>query len=354
MEPPLESALMAAVERGALRVDGVPSPRPPALFDPATRTTGEGAAVLLRTLPTGTCICYDAPARRCAIHAQLGEAHLPSACRQFPRVVVADPRGVHVTLSHFCPTAAGLLFDDGLPCEEVILEPAAWQTRQLEGLDATIAMPPLLHPRLLSDCAAWDEWEGRAVALLLDEECGPDQALGRLAAAVETVRSWRPGGQPLVRRVAEAFGQVVEPRTVARAEVLRSARAATASLYPGLSWPAWPAMIRFVVPDALYPPVRRFLAAHAFANWAAYQGRGLRTWMRAVLAAGAVLGLEIARRVSDECPLDAVRLKEAIRASDRLLRHLVSPERFASELSACEGRPLALAAEEEGEPPWLN
>ncbi|MEZ5288117.1 MAG: hypothetical protein R2712_25640 [Vicinamibacterales bacterium] len=30
----------------------------------------------------------------------------------FPFVCAIDPRGVHVTLSHYCPTAARMLFDE--------------------------------------------------------------------------------------------------------------------------------------------------------------------------------------------------------------------------------------------------
>ena len=48
--------------------------------------------------------------RRCAVHRQLGRETLPSACRDFPRVVTLTPLGVSITLSHYCPTAAGMLF----------------------------------------------------------------------------------------------------------------------------------------------------------------------------------------------------------------------------------------------------
>jgi Fe-S-cluster containining protein len=62
------------------------------------------------------CVFYDrspaAAAGRCRIQSVLGHEGLPLACRQFPRVSVHDPRGVSVTLSHYCPTAAGLLTAD--------------------------------------------------------------------------------------------------------------------------------------------------------------------------------------------------------------------------------------------------
>ena len=49
----------------------------------------------------------------CAIQRQMGHDQLPSACRHFPRVVVLDPRGTFITLSHVCPTAARMLIAGG-------------------------------------------------------------------------------------------------------------------------------------------------------------------------------------------------------------------------------------------------
>ena len=49
---------------------------------------------------------------QCAIHRVLGHDALPSACRHFPRAAVTDDLGTFVTLSHFCPTAASMLFRD--------------------------------------------------------------------------------------------------------------------------------------------------------------------------------------------------------------------------------------------------
>jgi Fe-S-cluster containining protein len=81
-------------------------------------TGTEGAPPLLARV-NGRCVFLDDPENagdaptpepgRCRIHAALGHEALPLACRQFPRVTVEDPRGVSVTLSHYCPTAAGLL-----------------------------------------------------------------------------------------------------------------------------------------------------------------------------------------------------------------------------------------------------
>ena len=59
---------------------------------------------------TGACVFFEGDrGNLCAIHRELGVESLPMACRQFPRVVLEDPRGTLISLSHFCPTAAALL-----------------------------------------------------------------------------------------------------------------------------------------------------------------------------------------------------------------------------------------------------
>jgi hypothetical protein len=86
----------------------------------------------------------------------------------------------------------------------------------------------------------------------------------------------------------------------------------------------------------LEEPLRRYLAARAFASWVAVQGPGLRTAVRALRAALAVVRVEIARL---ERPWDATALQEALRRSDLLLIHLASPEALAATLGRCETAP---------------
>src|SRR5688572_7037569 len=85
----------------------------------------------------GACAFFERDAGRlCAIHRRGGSSLLPSMCRHFPRVVVNDPRGSSLTLSHFCPTAAGLLFE---PVPLAIVDAPAPLSLDggMEGLDAT-------------------------------------------------------------------------------------------------------------------------------------------------------------------------------------------------------------------------
>jgi hypothetical protein len=103
------------------------------------------------------------------IHKTLGHDALPLACRQFPRVCVTDPRGVSVTLSHYCPTAAGLLANESSHASESILTNPARFPPQAEyvGLDAVHALPPLLRPGILMDWDSWWEIERLSVEVLL-------------------------------------------------------------------------------------------------------------------------------------------------------------------------------------------
>ena len=67
---------------------------------------------------------------------------LPSACRHFPRVYLRDARGDLLTLSHFCPTAASLLFEPG-PVGVIDAPRPLALDEPIEGLDAREVLPPL-------------------------------------------------------------------------------------------------------------------------------------------------------------------------------------------------------------------
>lgn len=78
--------------------------------------------------------------------------------------------------------------------------------------------------------------------------------------------------------------------------------------------PAWP---------AFEPVITRYLAAKAFASWAAYlQDEGIAAVLQSVETARAVLHVEAARQCARaDRILDAPLLKEAIRQSDLRLVH---------------------------------
>ena len=98
----------------------------------------DGALTMLALAADGSCVCFDPEAQQrpaCAIHRALGHEALPSACAHFPRVAVTDDRATAVTLSHFCPTAAAMLFRD-MQLSIVEAPPSFNSVREYEGLDA--------------------------------------------------------------------------------------------------------------------------------------------------------------------------------------------------------------------------
>jgi Fe-S-cluster containining protein len=118
----------------------------------------------------GACVFHDAASKRCVIHQALGPTAKPRSCRAFPRIVVQDPRGVSISLSHYCPSAVDLLFgssslespssaSDAVEIVDVL--PEADDLDALEGLDARDALPPVLREGVLLDWESLTRWERR-------------------------------------------------------------------------------------------------------------------------------------------------------------------------------------------------
>ncbi|HKW00788.1 MAG TPA: hypothetical protein VJN96_13265, partial [Vicinamibacterales bacterium] len=141
---PVEADRLARL-RAAIATGALVSPRgiaSAALFETMDPASSETPAVL--GVEDHACVFFDAAhGRLCAVQRALGHDALPLSCRQFPRVSLRDPRGVSVTVSHYCPTAASLL---GSPEPVTIVRnaPAFPASAEYSGLDATDALPPLL------------------------------------------------------------------------------------------------------------------------------------------------------------------------------------------------------------------
>jgi Fe-S-cluster containining protein len=356
------------------------------------------ARVVLRTDHAGRCVFFDPsrePSGLCTVHGDLGEDALPSSCRHFPRVVTLTPLGVSVTLSHYCPTAVGMLFDPVIPRDSgspgpegsarpllSIVEnppafPAGWP---YEGLDARESLPPLLRPGVLMDWPSLERWERFAVSVLAEEERSPEAALDVLATAAEDARRWTAAHGPFgpffegVLDAAAAQGSEGEgtafqgtsrdgfnsPRDPARkgSRGVRGSRGwqhVADCVPPGAPRPVAPegtdeADERWVAPawPALSLPIRRWLAARAFASWIALQGEGLRTTVALLRVALGVLRAEAVRGSAEAARvLDRDLLQGAVRRADLLLLHLADPEALARRISggeAAEGPPRRVVA----------
>jgi Fe-S-cluster containining protein len=349
VEPEVEDGLRRAMLEGRLEttsgfreVPGLP----------------HGARVVLRTDAQGRCVFLErGRGNLCAVHRTLGPGALAAACRDFPRVVVLDPRGVSITLSHFCPTAASMLFrsGDGGPApgggdpllrvvEGAPAFPPSWP---YEGLDARQALPPLLRPGVLSSWEAHERWETHQLATLAREGIAPERAIGALAAQVEALRLWTPRDGPFDRfldRILEGPQGLALP-PVAPEEAWVEVSAAVPSRHGVEPPPSGLAGAddRWVEPlwHALARPIRRWLAARAFASWLSLQGDGVRTEVLGLRLACGVLRAEAARGCqAAERPLDEALLTEAVRRADLLLVHHVDPAALARRLSRCETVPV--------------
>jgi Fe-S-cluster containining protein len=239
--------------------------------------TGDGIAA---RHDDGTCTFFDGGSHLCAIHRAAGQAALPLSCRMFPRLVLHDARGTFISLSHFCPTAAGLLFDHAgswAPAKIVDAPSALTDVGPLDGLDARDAWPPLLRPGVLMDLDSYGAWERLGIELLTREGIAADGSLDALAAITARIASWSPGAAtPLLDAVREAFGRLTPPAVTLAAHE---------------------------------PAVKRWLAARLFGNWIAYQGDGLEAIVRYLRGCLAIFATELAR---DGRALDAVRRSDLL------------------------------------------
>jgi hypothetical protein len=259
---------------------------------------------------------------------------------------LSDSRGTFVSLSHYCPTAALLLFRDDATLEPV-LDPPMCAGRALEGFDATESYPPLLRRGVLFDVAAYDTWERFVVRTFASEDLMPECVLARIATAAESIRSWTLAQGPLrtrVQQATESEPHIPDDATFALDALERLYLEIAATIPEGLSRPTLPD--EFAATDArlvrptwseFARPIRYFLAAHAFGSWIAYQGDGIRTMVHSLVGALAVLRVEAVRHAARAGRvLDAGLLLEAVRAADMLLVHLASRERMALTFSRIE------------------
>ena len=341
VEVPVYRGLSEALESRRLRPAASPVDAPLITGPDLPDDTG---AMLART-PSGDCVFFHRESGLCVVHRDLGELALPSTCRHFPRVAVRDWRGASITLSHFCPTAASMLFRDDVPLE-VVESPAAFPPADYDGLNVDAeAWPPLLHPRMLMDLEGYSAWERHMVRRCADVSRAPESILATLARDARVLRQWTPSDGSLAAAVAALpAGFVPGARATSLDGSLRSyADVMTAVpddlipapdesglelVYQDLVAPAW---------DRFHAPVARFLGAKAFACWTAYQGRGVLAIVRGLETALALVRVEASRMCRDNGrALDADLLREAFRSADFLLNHLAVGEDLAALWSRVE------------------
>lgn len=257
----------------------------------------DDVAGLLAVRENGHCVFFEAGERGCAIHSVK-----PAGCVHFPYVCLIDQRGVHVALSHYCPTAAALLFESSDPIA-IVEGPAPVAGDSIEGLDARDSLPPVSRDasgRLMS-FDELDRWQREQVAgAKIDEFQSDDVALfDRARRSVPAPWTW--------------------PAAPAQVE----------SMWWSLVAPKW-----HFFSDAL----TRYAAAKAYASWSLYMGDGIDAAIESARVAAAVLRVEAARQCGwSGRELDRELLTEAIRQSDLLLVHYADPQLLAT--SSTDRRP---------------
>ena len=341
VELPFYTSLHDAVATGRLRPAETAAVGSPFILEP---DLPDGAAAILERDDDGRCVFYAVSQARCIVHRDLGEVALPETCRHFPRVSVQDGRGTFVSLSHFCPTAASMLFRD-LPVA-IVSQPSAFPHTDYDGLVVGgDDLPPLLTPRVLMDLDGYTAWEQHMVVRFSDVTRRPSSIIATLYRDAHDLARWRPGSITLadaVQRLPVEYVDVSEETRVAESlERFSDVIAAVPDdLKPqpdehGLV----EAMASFVQPmwERFHAPVNRYLAAKAFASWTAYQGRGVRTIVRGLDAALALVRVESSRQCRNaQRVLDRDLLVEAIRQADFLLNHLAVGEDLATAWSSAE------------------
>jgi Fe-S-cluster containining protein len=299
----------------------------------------EDAAAMVARTPDGDCVFYHRHSGLCVVHRDLGEPMLPATCRHFPRLAVRDSRGTFISLTHFCPTAAASLFRDDVPIE-IVKGPAAFPEAAYEGLVVTgDDWPPLLRPDVLADADSYGVWESHMVERCADPRLSPESVIATLERDARIVRGALPATGASIAAtiaslprdgVAAAVPETLETSLAHQVEVMKAVpdqwrpvpdTRDLALVYERDVRPLW---------TGWNAPLKRYLAAKAFASWTAYQGRGFLTIVRGLEAALALVRVEAARECRDAgYPLDAPLLREAFRAADFALNHLAAGDELA-------------------------
>lgn len=295
---PVERSRVPAVEEAIAR-DVIPLQVVPWLVQ--QEGAPDDVAGTLALGENGHCVFFEAGRPGCAIHSIK-----PAGCVHFPYVCLIDQRGVHVTLSHFCPTAASLLFEHRDPI--AIVEGPAPVRGDLEGLDARESLPPTFAEATVGK---------------------PQAGGGSRLMTFEELSAWERD------QVAGARIGDLDADDLA---LFNHARAAVPAPW---AWPAAPDRLdeswySLVAPawSRFDDVLARYAAAKIFASWSLYLGNGVEAAARTARVAAAVVRIEAARqcRMSGR-PLDRELMAEAIRHSDLLLVHYADRERLGDHAS---------------------
>lgn len=301
--------------------------RPGSVWDQGVWPPGIAGIVARRS--DRSCIFHDGS--RCTLQRERGPDHMPAACRVFPRIATIRPSGLLVSLSHFCPTAAGLLFESQRLA--IVEAPGLFpHETTLATLDARPLAPPLLRPGVFMSWPDFERWESHVIQVLGEGDGEWTSALARLKADALVLQGWTPERGSL----AEWLSRHLDAgRACADAPSLPSPHVALAvwhRLFASVPHAVrdLPALLTPVSDPFAWPPaqseisraLRNFAAAHIFGSHLVLQARSLLAGLRAAEIAAELALLHAAAlahsRAGSTCE---TVLREAIRRTDFLLRH---------------------------------
>jgi Fe-S-cluster containining protein len=341
VEVPIYHSLQEALAAGLLHTSPDAGSRHPFIVEP---DLPEDVGAMFEVTDEGRCVFFDRSDHLCIVHRDLGDEALAATCRHFPRIAVRDQRGTSITLSHFCPTAASMLFRD-VPVR-IVEHPPAFPPSDYEGLVVEQdAFPPLLTPSMLMDLDGYGAWERHMVAGFAETARQPEIVLATLMRDARILAKWRPGGPTLVDAVAALPSDVVAADIPATLESGLARHREVVAAMPEDLRPesdesdldeSYRQLVRGVW-NEFRAPMNRYLAAKAFASWSAYQGRGIATIVRGLEAALAVVRVEASRECRNAGhELDAALLLQALRSADFALNHLAVGEDLCEAWSSVE------------------
>lgn len=249
----------------------------------------DDVAGILAARDSGHCVFFEAGRPGCSVHDVK-----PAGCHHFPYLCLIDQRGVHVSLSHYCPTAAALLFEHS-GAVAIVEGHAPTGDDDVEGLDARESLPPMSADRrtLMSfeDLSAWER-ERIAHAKIEDLHADDVALFNHARSAVPAPWTWPAPPDHLEE------------------------------IWWALIAPLWPNFEEVLA---------NYAAAKLFASWSLYVGDGVEAATHTARIASAVLRIEIARQCGRfRRAIDRELLIEAIRQSDLLLVHYADPALLAT------------------------
>ena len=290
---------------------------------------------LART-PEGACVHHRSGASLgCRLETEVGVAALPHTCRQFPRILLADERGWHQSLSAWCVTAANLIVDGGrnfLSFDHIL-----WDERvHLDALDARHTWPPELRPGVLMGHVEYAKFEdvvlNDCLATAIDNGQTCADGLQQALAWSDCLRRWRAAGPPLLELLTGSPPGALAARSLSPLGVI--AKDLTQRIPPQWRPIDWPQGLTDARLDGRHlsrvqaeAALARYVATRLVGTWLAYQGKGVMSVAASLVSSYGLAALALSR--FGEGPVTLGRMASAIRAADWLQLHLLDREEWA-------------------------